>query len=123
MGGRRVSGGGRSHRPNPMQIAGLVISLALIITAVVIVFTSLAPMIFHKTPSGDASGSGQSSNSQSTQGTEVTLNSLTLSRTKWRFRRGSPTSSSRLPIRQTLRSQWSGPAVMRMWPLWTSSAT
>ena len=68
VGGRRVSGGGRSHRPNPMQIAGLVISLALIITAVVIVFTSLAPMIFHKTPSGDASGSGQSSNSQSTQG-------------------------------------------------------
>ena len=114
VGGRRVSGGGRSHRPNPMQIAGLVISLALIITAVVIVFTSLAPMIFHKTPSGDASGSGQSSNSQSTQGTEVTLNSLTLR---------SPTSSSRLPIRQTLRSQWSGPAVMRMWPLWTSSAT
>lgn len=41
-----------------MQLAGLVISLALIITAVVIVFTSLAPMIFHKTPSGDASGSG-----------------------------------------------------------------
>ncbi len=39
----RVSGGGRSRRPNPMQIAGLVISLALIITAVVIVFTSLAP--------------------------------------------------------------------------------
>ena len=23
VGGRRVSGGGRSHRPNPMQIAGL----------------------------------------------------------------------------------------------------
>lgn len=106
-----------------MQIAGLVISLALIITAVVIVFTSLAPMIFHKTPSGDASGSGQSSNSQSTQGTEVTLNSLTLSRTEVALQAGSPTSSSRLPIRQTLRSQWSGPAVMRMWPLWTSSAT
>ena len=35
-----------------MQIAGLVISLALIITAVVIVFTSLAPMMFHKTPPG-----------------------------------------------------------------------
>ena len=54
VGGRRVSGGGRSHRPNPMQIAGLVISLALIITAVVIVFTSLAPMIFHKTQIGRA---------------------------------------------------------------------
>ena len=90
VGGRRVSGGGRSHRPNPMQIAGLVISLALIITAVVIVFTSLAPMIFHKTPSGDASGSGQSSNSQSTQGTEVTLNSLTLSRTEVALQAGEP---------------------------------
>lgn len=62
-----------------MQLAGLVISLALIITAVVIVFTSLAPMIFHKTPSGDASGSGQSSSSQGVQGAEVTLNGLTLS--------------------------------------------
>lgn len=79
VGGRRVSGGGRSRRPNPMQLAGLVISLALIITAVVIVFTSLAPMIFHKTPSGDASGSGQSSSSQGVQGAEVTLNGLTLS--------------------------------------------
>ena len=90
VGGRRVSGGGRSRRPNPMQIAGLVISLALIITAVVIVFTSLAPMIFHKTPSGDASGSGQSSSSQGVQGAEVTLNGLTLSRTEVALQVGEP---------------------------------
>lgn len=89
-GGRRVSGGGRSHRPNPMQIAGLVISLALIITAVVIVFTSLAPMMFHKKPSGDDSGSGQSSSSQNVQGTAVTLNSLTLSRTEVALQAGEP---------------------------------
>lgn len=90
VGGRRVSGGGRSHRPNPMQIAGLVISLALIITAVVIVFTSLAPMIFHKTPSGDTSGSGQSSSSQVVQGAEVPLNVLTLSRTELSLQAGEP---------------------------------
>ena len=90
VGGRRVSGGGRSRRPNPMQLAGLVISLALIITAVVIVFTSLAPMIFHKTPSGDASGSGQSSSSQGVQGAEVTLNGLTLSRTEVALQAGEP---------------------------------
>lgn len=88
-GGRRVSGG-RSRRPNPMQIAGLVISLALIITAVVIVFTSLAPMIFHKTPSGDSSGSGQSSSGQSIQDPEITLNVLTLSRTQLSLQAGEP---------------------------------
>lgn len=89
-GGRRGSGGGRSRRPNPMQIAGLVISLALIITAVVIVFTSLAPMMFHKKPSGDDSGSGQSSSSQNVQGTAVTLNSLTMSRTEVALQAGEP---------------------------------
>lgn len=73
-----------------MQIAGLVISLALIITAVVIVFTSLAPMIFHKTPSGDSSGSGQSSSGQSIQDPEITLNVLTLSRTQLSLQAGEP---------------------------------
>ena len=40
VGGRRVAGGSRSGRggqPNPLQVAGLVISLVLIIAAVVIV--------------------------------------------------------------------------------------
>ncbi|MBS7219144.1 MAG: Ig-like domain-containing protein [Oscillospiraceae bacterium] len=90
VGGRRVSGNGRSYRPNPMQIAGLVISLALIITAVVIVFTSLAPMIFHKKPSGDGSDSGQPSSSQSVQGEEIAITGLTLSRTELSLQAGEP---------------------------------
>ena len=44
-GGRRVAGGGRSGRPaNPLQVAALVVSLVLIIVALYIVFTSLAPL-------------------------------------------------------------------------------
>ena len=44
-GGRRVAGGGRSGRPaNPLQVAALVGSLVLIIVAMYIVFTSLAPL-------------------------------------------------------------------------------
>ena len=79
-GGRRVAGGTRSSRsgrqPNPLQVAGLVISLVLIIAAVVIVFTTLSPLLFGSTPSGSNGGT-----SVSTSAGNVTLESLTLSRT------------------------------------------
>ena len=80
VGGRRVAGGSRSGRggqPNPLQVAGLVISLVLIIAAVVIVFTTLSPLLFGSTPSGSNSGG----TSVSTSTGNVTLESLTLSRT------------------------------------------
>ena len=80
VGGRRVAGGSRSGRggqPNPLQVAGLVISLVLIIAAVVIVFTTLSPLLFGSTPSGSNSGG----TSVSTSAGNVTLESLTLSRT------------------------------------------
>ena len=80
VGGRRVAGGSRSGRggqPNPLQVAGLVISLVLIIAAVVIVFTTLSPLLFGSTPSGSNSGGA----SVSTSTGNVTLESLTLSRT------------------------------------------
>lgn len=79
VGGRRVAGGSRSGRggqPNPLQVAGLVISLVLIIAAVVIVFTTLSPLLFGSTPSGSNGGT-----SVSTSAGNVTLESLTLSRT------------------------------------------
>ena len=81
VGGRRVAGGSRSSRggqPNPLQVAGLIISLVLIIAAVVIVFTTLSPLLFGSTPSGSNSGG----TSVSTSTSNVTLESLTLSRTE-----------------------------------------
>ena len=75
-----MAGGSRSGRggqPNPLQVAGLVISLVLIIAAVVIVFTTLSPLLFGGTPSGSNSGGA----SVSTSTGNVTLESLTLSRT------------------------------------------
>ncbi len=73
--GDRTSG--RGGQPNPLQVAGLVISLVLIIAAVVIVFTTLSPLLFGGTPSGSNSGGA----SVSTSTGNVTLESLTLSRT------------------------------------------
>ena len=70
-------GGRRGGQPNPLQVAGLVISLVLIIAAVVIVFTTLSPLLFGGTPSGSNSGGA----SVSTSTGNVTLESLTLSRT------------------------------------------
>ena len=81
VGGRRVAGGSRSSRggqPTPLQVAGLIISLVLIIAAVVIVFTTLSPLLFGSTPSGSNSGG----TSVSTSTSNVTLESLTLSRTE-----------------------------------------
>lgn len=80
VGGRRVAGGSRSGRggqPNPLQVAGLVISLVLIIAAVVIVFTTLSPLLFGSTPSGSNGGASVSASAGN-----VTLESLTLSRTE-----------------------------------------
>ena len=71
IGGRRVAGGGRSGRsgqPNPLQVAGLVISLALVIAAVIIVFTTLSPLLFGNTPSG-SNVSQSNDTSQTPEGT------------------------------------------------------
>jgi len=69
--GRRVAGGRRGG-VNPLQVAGLVISLILIIAAMVIVFRAVAPLLGPRTPSGSqsssASGSSPGSSSQSTPG-------------------------------------------------------
>ena len=54
IGGRRVAGGGNGQ-VHPVQLVGLVISLVLIITALFIVFTRIAPLF-----TGQGSGSGSS---------------------------------------------------------------
>lgn len=68
--GKRVSntrGGGYGRPVNPIQIAGLVISLVLIASALFIVFRFIgAPLFGGKNPPANSQGSSQSS-SQSTQ--------------------------------------------------------
>ena len=89
-GGRRVAGGGRSSRtgqPNPLQVGGLVLSLVLIIAAVVIVFTTLSPLLFGSNPSG---GSHSQSSGGSTPVNETTIQALTLSRTEASLQAGEP---------------------------------
>ena len=98
VGGRRVAGSSRSGRggqPNPLQVAGLVISLVLIIAAVVIVFTTLSPLLFGNPPSGSQGGSGQVSTS--TPAENVTLEGLTLSRTELSLQAGEPYQLSAAP--------------------------
>ena len=90
VGGRRVSGSSRSSRggqPNPLQVAGLVVSLVLIIAAVVIVFTTLSPLLFGSDPGGSSNSGGTS---VSTSAGNVTLESLTLSRTEVSLQAGEP---------------------------------
>lgn len=73
-GGRRVAGGaGRgSGRPvNPLQIAGLVITLVLIIAAMYIVFSSLAPLFEKGGEKPGSASTGNASASQSAPGTST----------------------------------------------------
>lgn len=79
IGGRRVAGGGNGQ-VHPVQLVGLVISLVLIIAALFIVFTRIAPLFTKDSggagssvstsqsgsPGSDASGSGSSTGSSST---------------------------------------------------------
>ena len=51
IGGRRVAGGGQVH---PIQLVGLVISLILIIAALFIVFTRIAPLFTRGLPGGSS---------------------------------------------------------------------
>ena len=59
---RNTRGGGYGGAVNPIQVVGLVISLVLIIAALFIVFTKVAPL-FHRDP-GSSSGSQNTSQSQ-----------------------------------------------------------
>lgn len=73
-GGRRVAGGSRSGRPaNPLQVAALVGSLVLIIVAMYIVFTSLAPLFSkgEEDPGSSQTGPGTSAG-QTDPGTSST---------------------------------------------------
>ncbi|MCI8870627.1 MAG: SH3 domain-containing protein [Lawsonibacter sp.] len=68
-GGRRVAGrkdGYATNRVNPIQVAGLVASLALLIAALYIVFTTIGPLLGSKPAApGSQSRPGSSSASQS----------------------------------------------------------
>ena len=82
-GGKRASGSG----PNPLQVGGLIVTLVLIIAAAAIVFKYVSPLLFGgKTVDSSVSTSqtdGQSSvGSGDNSQTQVTVNSLTLSRTE-----------------------------------------
>ena len=63
--GRRVANGGRRGGVNPLQMAGLVISLILIIAAMVIVFRAVEPLLRPRQP-GSASSGGSTSTSSNT---------------------------------------------------------
>lgn len=60
IGGRRVAGGGY-RRSNPLQIAVMVLSVVLIITAAFIVFTTLAPLFGKDSPDSSQSQGASSS--------------------------------------------------------------
>lgn len=98
IGGRRVAGGGY-HRSNPLQIAVMVLSVVLIITAAFIVFTTLAPLFGKDNPdssqglgtsssiqtdvsggdsSGNISGDISGADSSQTEPPVVSVNSITL---------------------------------------------
>lgn len=88
-GGKRASGSG----PNPLQVGGLIVTLVLIIAAAAIVFKYVSPLLFGgKTVDSSVSTSqtdGQSSvGSGDNSQTQVTVNSLTLSRTEAALRSG-----------------------------------
>ena len=64
IGGRRVAGGGNGQ-VHPVQLVGLVISLVLIIAALFIVFTRIAPMFL----GGSSGGEGSSVSTSQSAGT------------------------------------------------------
>lgn len=90
IGGRRVAGGG-SRQVHPVQLVGLIVSLILIISALFIVITRVAPLLMGKDDpdtsistsqsgagsshtDGSSSGSGQSDSSNTTDGSSSTPN-------------------------------------------------
>lgn len=80
FGGRRVAGGGggyNGNRVNPLQIAGLVLSLVLIIAALYIVFTAIGPLLGKDKPDDKSGSQSQSSvsTSQSAPGSSSSADS------------------------------------------------
>lgn len=114
VGGRRVAGGARSSRggrqPNPLQVAGLVISLVLIIAAIVIVITTLSPLLFGNASGGNSSVS-TSQDSSNSSAANVTLEALTLSRTEVSLGAGEPFQLTAAPT----------PSDAQVTVTWTSS--
>lgn len=112
VGGKRISGGNRTRgggQPNPLHVAGLVLSLVLVITAAVIVFTTLSPMLFQSEQPGGSSTS--QSQGGSGQGETVALEALTLSRTEVELQAGEPFRLSATPT----------PEDAQVTVVWTSS--
>lgn len=68
-GGRRVASKRNSYggQVNPLQVAGLVISLALLIAALYIVFTAIGPLLGGKNPNKPGSQSQSSSSASASQ--------------------------------------------------------
>ena len=69
--GRRVAGGSRRGGVNPLQVAGLVISLILIIAAMVIVFRAVAPLLSGPRKPGSASSTGSTSSTVSSSSSQT----------------------------------------------------
>lgn len=89
VGGKRARGSG----PNPLQVGGLILTLVLIIAAAAIVFKYVSPFLFgDKRTGGSSVSTSQSGNQSGADGdvsqTQVTVNSLTLSRTDAALRAG-----------------------------------
>ena len=93
-------GVGHSGR-HPVQLVGLVISLAIIAAAVFIVFTYVSPLIFHNQggtdPGGISSSQGDTSltpidgsSSSAQEEPTVPVNSITLSRTEFTLQANEP---------------------------------
>lgn len=93
-------GVGHSGR-HPVQLVGLVISLAIIAAAVFIVFTYVSPLIFHNqggtNPGGTSSSQGDTSltpidgsASSAQEEPTVPVNSITLSRTEFTLQANEP---------------------------------
>ena len=93
-------GVGHSGR-HPVQLVGLVISLAIIAAAVFIVFTYVSPLIFHNqggtNPGGTSSSQGDTSltpidgsASSAQEEPTVPVNSITLSRTAFTLQANEP---------------------------------
>lgn len=85
VGGRRMSGGrGARGRANPLQAVGLIVSLVLIAAAVIIVITSLAPMVLGRggQTQGSSQGGQSTADGSGSQAASVTLQGLSLNRTE-----------------------------------------
>lgn len=93
MGGRRA----RNSGPNPLQVGGLILTLVLIIAAAAIVFKYVSPFLFQNKGGGSSVSTSQSGTQSGADGgsgntsqAQVSVNSLTLSRTEVALRAGEP---------------------------------